>query len=352
MAALDKNHDRLLECVRISLRSVINKEWMFRLQRGGWVVMGVDGSRIAVPRTVANEEGFGVFGKDKSRPQQQLTTVFHVDTELPWAWRRTKGNIGERTHLKDMIAELPSKTLLLADAGFTGYDMMHGLLGAGHDFIIRVGSNTTLLRKLGFTADEKDGIVYLWPYHKRKGKPIILRLVTIIDGSKQVCLLTSVLDSDLLSDAEIAKLYRKRWGIEVMFRSLKQTMEKNKLQSRIPRHAQMELDWLIIGYWLLGLMTLNAAGTSRTVFQGRQWSPARALRVVRQCMNVSRRKTKKLSKLLAASLQDTYKRSGPKRTRSYAQKKREKPPKPPRIRIAKRSEVIAAQRFKPDKIAS
>jgi hypothetical protein len=352
LAALDKNHKRLLNCIRPSLQSVICKKWMLRSQHRGWAIMGVDGTRISVPRTVANEEGFGVFGKDKSLPQQQLTTVFHAETQLPWTWRHSRGDVSERTHFNEMISELPPKTLLLADAGFTGYAMMRKLQKSGHDFIIRVGSNVRLLCKLGFVIREYDGIVYLWPQRHRKSEPLVLRLVTIIDGSKRVYLLTSVLDDNLLSDAEIAKLYRRRWGIETMYRSLKQTMEKDKLRSRVPSHAQMELDWLMIGFWLLGLMTLDAAGTSQTICRGRSWSTARALRVVRQCMNISRRKRCKLYKLLAGALQDIYKRSGPKRTRSYAEKKRGKPPGQPKIRIAERSEVIAAQKFKPDKIAS
>jgi hypothetical protein len=251
-----------------------------------------------------------------------------------------------------MIGDLPQNTLLLADAGFTGYDMMRQLLKAGHDFIIRIGSNVNLLRELGFAKCQQDGTVYLWPDRHRESEPLVLRLVTVIDGSKRIYLLTSVLDSDLLSDREIAELYRRRWGIEVMYRSLKQTMEKDKLRSRIPRHAQMELDWLMIGFWLLGLMTLEAAGAFQTIHRGRSWSPAGALRVVRQCMTTSRRKNCKLSVLLAGALQDIYKRSSLKRPRNYAQKKREKPTGKPKIRIAKRSEVIAAQRFKPEKIAS
>lgn len=352
LATLNKNHNRLLNCICTSLQSVICEKWMLRSKHHGWAIMGVDGTHISVPRTVANEEGFGVFGKDKSLPQQQLTTVFHAETQLPWTWRHGKGNTSERVHFNEMIDELPPRTLLLADAGFTGYAMMRKLQKAGHEFIIRVGSNVRLLRKLGFAIRQYDGIVYLWPQTHRQSEPLILRLVTIIDGSKRVHLLTSVLDDNLLSDAEIAKLYRWRWGVEVMYRSLKQTMEKDKLRSRIPSHAQMELDWLMVGFWLLGLMTLDAAGVSRTISRQRSWSPAKALRVVRQCMSASRLKRCKLCKLLSGALLDIYRRPGPKRTRDHARKKRGKPPGQPKIRMAKTSEVIAAQKFRLHKIAS
>ena len=58
--------------------------------------MGVDGSRIACPRTEANEAAFGCSGKDNSIPQQSLTTVLHVGTGLVWDWRRGQGNQVER----------------------------------------------------------------------------------------------------------------------------------------------------------------------------------------------------------------------------------------------------------------
>ena len=136
----------------------------------GRVVMGVDGTRVHCPRTAANEKEFGCAGKDKSPPQQFLTTLLHVGTGLIWSWRRGGGKDAERTHLRQMLDTLPPKSLLLADAGFTGYELFTELLAGGHSFIIRAGGNVRLLKKLGLWLREHDGIVYLWPARHRAGR--------------------------------------------------------------------------------------------------------------------------------------------------------------------------------------
>lgn len=353
MRTLERAHDELLEIVTAGLRTAMETLGLLRRLRKRWIVMAVDGTRVACPRTCANETAFGTFGKDKTLPQQQLTTIFHVDSGLPWTWRHAPGNVPERTHLRAMIAELPQRTLLLADAGFTGFALMRELQQAGHDFIIRACSTVHLLRKLGWAVREYDGLVYLWPQAQRTmTPPVMLRLVTVRDGRKRVDLLTSVLDRSLLPDADVAAMYRRRWGVEVLFRSLKQTMEKRKLRSRAPHHCQVELDWSLVGLWMLGLMTLEAAGLRRTVDRDRGWSPAGALRIVRECIATQRRKTRSLRKLLAGALQDMYERKGPKQTRSHARKKREHPPGRPKLRTATKAETRAAQRCKQHRRAS
>ena len=46
-----------------------------------------------------------------------------------------------------MVPELPPQALLVADAGFVGYDFWQALLTAGHHFVIRVGANVRLIRQ-------------------------------------------------------------------------------------------------------------------------------------------------------------------------------------------------------------
>jgi len=55
--------------------------------------------------------------------------------------------------------------------------------------------------------------------------------------------LTNVHDEASLSDSEVAALYRQRWTIEVMFRSLKQTLGKRAMRCETPALARYELDW-------------------------------------------------------------------------------------------------------------
>jgi len=352
MRALSRAHERLLPTVTAALRRAMDRVGLTDRLGGHWRVLAVDGTRIACPRTVANEQAFGVSGKSKSYPQQQLTTLFAVGSGLPWTWRRGRGKTAERTHLRQMLPELPACTLLLADAGFVGFDLMGSIQQAGHDFIIRAGRNVRLLWKLGYATREYDGVVYLWPKDQRgKRPPLILRLVTLHDGRKPVHLLTTVLDRRRLSDASIGALYRRRWGVEVLFRSLKQTMERTKLRSRSPRSAQLELDWSLVGLWMLGLLVLDAGG-GKALGNSGPWSVALALAVLHSCITTHCRSLRSLRKMLAESRVDAYVRSGPKSTRSHRRKKTEPPAGTPILRIATADEQQAAQALKRQRRAS
>jgi hypothetical protein len=343
--ALQKHSGRLLTIVVGALRSSIEQAAGGFWKIEGWIVMGVDGSRIECPRTAANEAAFGCAGKNKTTPQQFITMVLHVGTGVIWDWRRGGGKEAERGHLRQMIATLPDKALLLADAGFTGYELLKELISGGRSFVIRAGGNVRLLRNLGFAVREHNGIVYLWPEKHRCQKPLVLRLVVVHDGRKPVYLLTSVLEESVLSDGQVATMYRRRWGIEVMYRSLKRTMEKHKMRSTSPTKAQVELDWALVGLWMLGQMTVQRM--VRRHVNPTQWSVARSLRVVRRVMSGrgGRRAAKDL-RALALAVKDSYRRTGPKSARDWPHKKTEGPPGPPNIRMATRWEKRKAQRFK------
>jgi hypothetical protein len=338
---------RLLALVGTHLRrqveSVAGAAWRWK----GWAVMAADGTRVDCPRTPANEEAFGCAGKPGTGPQMLLTTIFHLATGLPWAWRRSAGNDSERGHLLELLPLLPPETLLIADAGFVGYAMLCLLLAAGHQFVMRVGCNVRLLRKLGFDIQEREGTVYLWPQGlRRTHEPLVLRLVRVKAGRRTMTLLTSVLDPRRLPDADVVELYRRRWGIELLYRSLKQTLRRRKMLSRAAEQAEAELDWALVGLWLLGLMTTKAAG--REVRRGWSWSLAAALNVVRGAMRRLgvTRAAGGLRRQLRLAVRDRYIRHRPKAARYWPRKKNEHPPGAAKIRTATNAERLLAQEFR------
>ena len=340
MEALQRDSQRCLarvtNCLRRVVETIAGRQWRCK----GWVLMGVDGSRIDCPRTVANEEALGCAGRNKTTPQVFLTSIYHVISGLPWDFRRGRADASERRHLLEMVGNLPGKTMLLMDAGFTGYDFLRALRNSGHDFILRVGRNMRLLRKLGWQVDEHDGIVYQWPQSRLDEPPLVLRMVVVGDGRAAVYLVTSVLEPRLLSDGQIARWYRLRWGIEVFYRSLKQTLHRRKMRSVRPDNALTELDWSVVGLWVLGLMT------AQQIPHGERWSVASSLRVVRRALSRPHARGSKLKRQLRRAVQDTYVRRHSKSARNWPHKKNDRPPDPPRIRIATPSEIRKAKGLK------
>jgi signal transduction histidine kinase len=158
----------------------------------------VDGSREEAPHTEANEADLGCAGKDKTAPQVYVTTIWHLGLGLPWDFRMGPGTDSERRHALDMVNDLPPRALLVADAGFVGYELCRTLLRSSRSFLLRVGSNVRLLEKLGYYRRERSDVVYLWPQKRQgrgRGKPLVLRLIRLRKGKQVVYLLTNVLDN-------------------------------------------------------------------------------------------------------------------------------------------------------------
>jgi len=345
LAALQKQSAEMLSVVveHLRTRTVELAGPVWRL--GPWALMGADGSRVECPMTRSNQRSLGCAGKDKTTPQLFITTLFHVATGLPWAWIRGRGDASERGQLRRMLKLLPWRTLLLMDAGFPGYALLRALLALGHDFVVRVGSNVQLLRELGWDVDRRGSTVYLWPQRHRNRPPLKLRLVVVKSGRKRIYLLTSVLQERQLNDAQVAELYRLRWGIEVMYRTLKQTLEHHKMRSDTPQRAKVELDWYMVGLWMLGWTTLEAIGPRARMH--RRWSAAKARSCVRTAIRNARQPRRRggLVGQLRNAVQDSYVRSRPKKARNYPRKKTERPAGRPKIRRGTRSENKAAQAF-------
>jgi len=319
-------------------------------ERFGWVPFACDGSRVEVPRTAHNQKQLGCAGREKTGPQLFLTTLYHMGSGLPWDWHIGKGTESERDHLRLMLAKLPAGSLIVADAGFTGYALMQSILASGRSFLIRAGSNVSLLSGLDVEWEIRGNgqVVWLWPRDQRRQPPLMLRLIRlprVSRGGGQMCLLTNVFDAERLSDQTAAILYRMRWGVEVFYRSYKQTLRQRKLRSKSPRAARWELHWGMTALLLLGLMSVAAiVGRGRDPLS---CSVAQALRVVRQAMRSPRPRRGRgdLGARLAGAVKDGYRRRASKTAHDYPRKKRESPPGVPKTRPATERERLAAQKL-------
>jgi hypothetical protein len=330
-----------------------------------FIVFGVDGSRVDVPRTKSHEAVNAPARNKKGQklkrnrrkkprtkaaskkanvPQMWLTLLWHAGTGLPWAWRTGPTGSSEREHWLQMLAELPLSALIAADAGFVGYEYLRAVIDSGRHVLVRVGSNVRLLRKLGW-AKESAGTVYLWPDRAaaKHRPPLVLRLVVAVGGKHPVYLVTNVLPKRL-TDAQVIDIYRRRWGIELYFRHLKQTFQRRKLRSANADNARVELEWSLVGLWCMALYA--QVELSKQGIDPRTLSVAGVLRAFRRMLRdylhpVERNGS--LAALLRRALRDEYPRKN-KTSRDYPRKKKPDPPAgPPDIKTATAAQVRHAR---------
>ena len=341
-----------------------------RLRIAGFFAFGADGSRIGLPRTRSNEAAFAAAcskrlrGRRKRKRKKQtkwevnttqlwITTLWHLGTQLPWRWRLGPCDSSERDHLSQMLGELPRNSLMVIDAGFYGYDLWRDMLAVGCEFVVRVGSNVHLLKKLGYTRT-RDDIVYLWPVREvRKRKaPLVLRLVVLKGKRHPVYLVTSVLDSKRLSGKDVARIYEQRWGIELFYRHLKQTFDRRKLRSRNAANAYTEAQWSLLGLWAMALHAQHYQQSHR--LNPNRLSCAGMLRAYRRAMREYKSRpeiSEDLYSMLAIALKDDYQRTKPKTNDDYPRKTKTKPAGKPQIRNATKWQITRAKQVKESEIA-
>jgi hypothetical protein len=362
--------DELLAVVVPQLRTQMQAELAAQWETAGYVVFAGDGSRVALARSESLEAAFAparrrrqgarrkkaaarrspkkqaaaARHKKATSPQLWLTLLWHVGSGLPWAWRTGPSGASERDHLVAMVPELPAQALLVADAGFVGYDFWQALLTAGHHFMIRVGANVHLVRQLGWTREHAQ-VIYLWPDQaaRKHQPPLVLRLVVVHDGKQPVYLVTDLAQSRL-SDRQVATIYTARWGIEVFFRTFKQTFGCRKLRSRAAQNAQLELDWALIGLWgvcLLGSRELCASGHDPA-----RLSPAAAIHAFQRTLREYRGRPETPAETLWVQLRlarlDNYQRRSSKTSRAYPRKKQRTPIGIPRLTRATPHQIALA----------
>lgn len=330
---------QVLAGLRLRVRRLAGAGW----QVGGWVPMAVDGSRFDLPRSGSNERTFAVAGRERSGPQLWATLLTHLPTGAIWSWRQGAGGASERHHLREMLEELPSGSLLIGDAGFVGYELLRELIEHGQSFLVRVGGNVRLRTLGSLSRRQAAGCArglrtYLWPQKAMgEGAPAVaLRLIVLKSQGQPVYLATNVHDSRRLPRSMAGVLYRMRWGVEVTHRHLKQTLERRKLRCERAANALLELAGNILALAALVLQGLLVLGPRI----GRL-SVSSALRCVRRALEglTWGRWWAGFATALRSAVRDDYQRHGPKTRQGWPRKKKDRPPRPPQLRPFRQDEI-------------
>lgn len=346
--------------LRKRMETLSPRDW----QGYGFVVFGVDGSKVELPRTKSNQQAYAhsrqrsrcnrrkqprdrAAAKKTEQPQLFLTTMFHVGLHLPWDWRTGPADSSERHHALEMLGSLPDNALLTADPGFVGYDFARTVLANGSQLLVRVGSNVKLLKNLGFVG-ESNGLVYVWTDKaaRREHPPLVFRLVVVQSARHPVYLITSVTSKARLTDAQVADLYRARWGVEVFYRHLKQTFGRRKLRSDAAANARVELEWSLVGLWAIGLSAARELASQGICLK--RLSMAQSLtafrRVARDYLH-PQHPQQRLRRMLRNALLDEYARQN-KASRDYPRRKQERPAGKPIINNATKRQIQAARQIR------
>jgi hypothetical protein len=326
----------VLRGVASSLRGIFLPLFAPVLACDGWLPFGCDGSRLECPRSAELEQRLGQAGKDDSAPTIWVTAFVHLTTGLLWSWWLGKGTASERDHLQRLVPTLPAGALVVADAGYVGFDLSKALMEVPVSFLIRLSSTVRLYTTEGQELETwREGEVYYWPGKEQKAQrpPLALRLLRVRSPERKVdvWLLTNVMESERLSVETAGKFYKMRWANEGLFRTYKRTLRKVKLQSHSVALLHREAEGS-----LLALQLLLAQGTWGLAVVARArsaaCSPRAVLREIRK--EIVGRRTRgqgSYAQRLSRTGREQRLRKSSKEKRAWPRRKPHKPPNPPKI---------------------
>jgi hypothetical protein len=176
--------------------------------------------------------------------------------------------------------------------------------------------------------------------------PLALRLVKVEKEGKTIYLVTNTTSNEL-SETEAAEIDRCRWGIEVFFRTFKQTYDKRKLRCTCSTNVVLELEWSLIGLWVMCLFGKEEIGKR---YEISRLSPAKTIRAFAKTCREYRSEPKntscRLHYLLSTALKDDYERKRPKTNRDYPRKSQRTPTRKPNIKKATKKQQKIARELK------
>jgi hypothetical protein len=340
LQALAKLPMPVLRALGAGLREQIGSQFVEPLRINGLLPIACDGTRSECPRAEELQERLGEAGKADSAPMVYLTALVLLPLGLPWAWRWGKGTASEHTHLRDLLPTLPERSLLVADAGYLGYELFAAILQAGASFLVRLSSRAYL-----YTESQtpllryREGIVYYWPekIRQRGLPPLKARLLRVRGKHGDVWLLTDVLDRKQLSRKNAARIYRWRWRNEGLFRDYKRLLKKTKLYSRTVKLVHREAEGALLALQLLLLLSATMPAGRGQPLTSVMGSPRRTLlhlrgEIAALLWRLGPRQLASYLQMLAVVRCEPCCRRSAKSRQNWPRRKEHKPPKAPKMR--------------------
>ena len=166
----------------------------------------------------------------------KLAALFDVRRQQ---WRRTRyisePHQNDKVVAADMVADLPRGSLLLADLGYFAFAWFDALTDQGYYWVSRLRAKTSYTPIHIYYEDPTilEALVWLGAYRADHTRHAV-RLVRFSQGQHIYTYITNVIDPRQLSAGTIARLYGRRWDIEMAFNLAKTQLKLHLLWSSKP----------------------------------------------------------------------------------------------------------------------
>jgi len=207
--------------------------------------------KLPVLRGVVTEETIPgkLAGRFDLRRQQWQTLQFHPDFRQ-----------NERVLARELVADLPAESLILFDLGYFGFAWFDDLTTARQWWLSRLRAKTSYRVEHVFYQEGQvlDALVWLGAYRADRAR-FLVRLVQMPYGKQVRRYITNVTDPRQLSMDAIARLYARRWDIEMAVQLVKQHLGLGLLWSSKPVVVQQQIWAVLIIAQIVQALRMEAA---------------------------------------------------------------------------------------------
>lgn len=262
----------------------------------------IDGTGLSMPDTPANQKEWPQPSAQKPGcgfPVIKLVAVFCLRTGALLRWAQGTLHGHENRLFKQLYEFFHPGDIVVADRGFSGYGQFAELITREVEMLARIHQRRKVDWRKGKALGTRDRLVE-WTRPYRQGdlfsaiewgalpQTIWLRQLEIdfdVPGfrTRKIVVVTTLMDSELYPADELARLYLRRWNVEVFYRDIKQTMAMDILRCQTPAMIDREIHVHTIGYNLVRALMNDIAqrfevDVARLSFKGaldalRQWGP-------------------------------------------------------------------------------
>jgi hypothetical protein len=257
---------------------------------GAWLgnrrLMAIDGVKLSVPDTRANIEEFGRPGGPQRHPfpQIQVVGLGECGTHAVIAAEIGTAGVGEREIAESLATALEPGMLVTADRGFFSFKLWAEYMVTRADLLFRVSSTLKLppgemLPDGSYLSEISSRKVKSSEYRiplaavsdPREATHIPVRVVeyTVSGGENSgdpeiFRLITTVLDHEDVTAAELAAAYHERWEYEISLREIETHMlgPGHGLRSKLPELVRQEFWGLLLAHYSIRSLMTEAANSA------------------------------------------------------------------------------------------
>jgi len=267
---------RLARQVGGNLERAVPQDWLWH----GKHVQLVDGTTLTLPDTPANQAAYPQAPHQKPGlgfPIIRVVLLLSLATAgcmgVAWAPYRGK-DTGETALLRQLLDDLDSVEVLLADRFYCTYWLVAMAVARGQDVVFRMHHRRHYDFRRGRRLGAADHVV-VWPRPARPDwmdaatyatMPVTLtvrelRVPVVTPGcrTRELVIVTTLTDAQAYSKEDIADLYHERWHAELDIRDIKQALQMDHLRCRTPAMIEKEIWAHLLGYNLIRKVSCQAA---------------------------------------------------------------------------------------------